>query len=112
MVVCVAVTRDGRIDPRWGRAARVAVAKVRGPDIDDWQEFDVGWDRLHDQGSEGGHHARVARFLSENHVDMVLAHHMGDGMRHMLQRMGLDVRLGLAGNARAAAVAATSQDTK
>src|SRR5665648_1289190 len=45
--------------------------------IIDWQEFDVGWDDLHDEGTEGAHHARVARFLIDHHVDVVVAEHMG-----------------------------------
>jgi predicted Fe-Mo cluster-binding NifX family protein len=107
MRVCVPVTGDGQVDPRWGRAECVVIADVQAGGVRDWQEHDVGWGRLHDAGSEGSHHARVARFLMEHHVEAVVAHHMGDGMRRMLQKMGLDVRLGAAGDARAAAIAAT-----
>ena len=71
--------------------------------IDDWQEFDVGWGSLHDAGTEGSHHARVARFLREHGVEAVVAHHMGAGMTHMLEKMGLTVRLGETGSAREAA---------
>ncbi len=63
MRVCVPVTADGKVDPRWGRASRVAVADVADGGIRDWQEFAVDWDVLHDQGTEGAHHARIARFL-------------------------------------------------
>ena len=66
----------------------------------------VAWDRLHDETSEGGHHARVARFLQDNHVEAVVAHHMGEEMAHMLERMGIDVHLGADGDARAAAISA------
>lgn len=103
MKVCVPVTTDGQIDPRWGRAARVAVAEVHDGRVAQWEEHEVGWDRLHDEGTEGSHHARVARFLMEHHVDAVVAHHMGAGMQQMLQRMGVAVRLGAAGDARIAA---------
>ena len=68
-----------------------------------WQEFAVGWDSLHDAGTEGSHHARVARFLREHRVEAVAAHHMGAGMTHMLEKMGLTVRLGETGSAREAA---------
>jgi len=63
MRVCVPITAEGQVDPRWGRADRVAVASVVDGEIADWQEFTVGWGTLHDEGTEGAHHARVARFL-------------------------------------------------
>ena len=106
MLVCVPVTGDGQIDLRWGRAARVAIADVAEGALAGWREFDVAWDDLHDQGSEGGHHARVARFLREHGVQRVVASHMGPDMLHMLERMGLSVRLGVSGDARAAVIAA------
>jgi predicted Fe-Mo cluster-binding NifX family protein len=96
MVICLAVAGDGCIDPRWGRAQRVAIATAEKGAITGWEEFDVSWDTLHDTGSEGTHHARVARFLREHQVDTVLAHHMGEGM----------ARLGLVGDARRAVTAA------
>ena len=106
MIACLPVTGAGQIDPRWGRANRVAVADVREGAVHEWREHDVRWGELHDAGTEGSHHARVARFLQEQHVEVVIAHHMGEGMHHMLQKMGLTVRLGAAGDARAAAIAA------
>ncbi len=102
MIVCIAVTTEGFVDPRWGRAERVAVARVGGNAIDSWYEFDVGWASLHDSGTEGGHHARIARFLREHQVDAVVANHMGPDMEHMLGKMGIEVRLGAAGRAREA----------
>lgn len=102
MRVCIPVTPSGQVDPRWGRAGRVAVAEVDGDTIASWEEFDVGWDRSHDAGGEGQHHARVARFLQEHRVEGVVADHMGPGMAQMLTRMGLAVRLGAAGDARSA----------
>jgi len=106
MIVCVPVTLEGLLDPRWGRAARVAIATVNQDGIDDWHEYDVNWDSLHDTGTEGSHHARVARFLRDHQVEAVAAHHMGAPMARMLQKMGLTVRLGEAGNAREAAARA------
>ena len=100
MVICLAVADDGCIDPRWGRAQRVVIATVEAGAITRWEEFDVSWNTLHDTGPEGTHHARVARFLREHQVDTVLAHHMGEGMARMLQKMGVTVRLGIVGNAR------------
>ncbi len=103
MKVCVPVTGDGQVDPRWGRAERVAVADVDGGRIRDWQEFDVGWGSLHDQGSEGSHHARIARFLREHEVEAIAAHHVGAGMQRMLGTMGIRLVTGPEQDARVAA---------
>ena len=99
MIVCVPVTSEGDIDPRWGRAARVAVVEVRDGELVRWEEVEVGWDQLHDVGTEGGHHARVARFLKDQRIEVVVAHHMGEPMVQMLDRMGLEVQLGASGDA-------------
>ena len=42
MVICLAVTGDGGIDPRWGRAHRVAIAAAEGGAITHWEEFEIG----------------------------------------------------------------------
>ena len=108
MKICIPVTLDGLVDPRWGRAQRVAVATVGGERLDGWEEFDVGWGTLHDAGPEGTHHARIARFLQEQGVQLVIAEHMGPGMTQMLAKMGIAVRLGASGPARDAVVAGTT----
>ena len=84
----------------------MAIATAEKGAITGWEEFDVSWDTLHDTGSEGTHHARVARFLREHQVDTVLAHHMGEGMARILGKMGVTVHLGLVGDARRAVTAA------
>ena len=104
MVICVPVTTEGLIDLRWGRANRVAIADVTDGTIVAWHDYDVRWDALHDAGTEGSHHARVARFLQEHHVLGVVANHMGEPMAHMLERMGVRVWLGAVGDAREATV--------
>ena len=109
MIVCVPVTDDGRVGHGWGRADRVAVAAVSPGGIDRWEEFDVGWNRLHDEESEGGHHARIARFLTEHGVEQVVAGHMGPPMEHMLAKMGIAVSLGADGDAREAAMASAGR---
>jgi predicted Fe-Mo cluster-binding NifX family protein len=109
MILCVPVTESGEVDPRWGRAGRVAVTEVVGGTVRSWEEFDVAWDRLHDEGSEGGHHARVARFVQEHRASIVVAGHMGDPMLEMLRRMNIDVRLGVSGDARQAVLAAAAR---
>ena len=62
-----------------------------------------------DEGTEGGHHARVARFVQEHRASVVVAHHMGDPMRQMLGQMDIGVRLGVSGDARLAVVAAAAR---
>ena len=59
MKVCVPVSDDGQVGPGMGAADRLAVAEVVGRRIIDWQEIDVGWGHLHDQDTEGAHHATV-----------------------------------------------------
>ena len=107
MIMCAPVTKEGMIDPRWGRADWVAVADVVGGEIVSWQEVEVSWSRLHDEGAPGSHHARVVTFLREHHVEAVVANHIGPGMVRMLDTMGLPVHLGAAGDARAAVRAAS-----
>jgi len=107
MIVCTPVTKEGLIDPRWGRADWVAVSDVVDGEIVKWEEIEVSWSRLHDEGTPGSHHARVVTFLREHQVELVVANHIGDGMVRMLDTMGLPVRLGAAGDARAAVTAAS-----
>jgi predicted Fe-Mo cluster-binding NifX family protein len=111
MILCVPVTQSGEVDPRWGRAATVAVADIRDGGIAGWETFEVGWDALHDSGTEGGHHARVAGFLRDRGVQVVVAHHMGEPMVHMLELMGVTTRLGASGDARQAVLAAAAAAT-
>lgn len=106
VIVCVPVDSAGDVGRRWGRAARVAIATIEHGSIGDWQEFAVEWDVLHDTGGEGAHHARVARFLRDHRVDVVMAPHMGEGMSRMLKTMGIAVQLGVAGGARGAVLSA------
>jgi len=108
MIVCVATTPEGDVGGGWGRADQVAIARVTGGRIDAWQEIETGWNALHDQGTEGSHHARIARFLREHEVQCVVAGHMGPGMQQMLGQMGISVVMGAQGSARDAAVAAAS----
>jgi predicted Fe-Mo cluster-binding NifX family protein len=111
IIACVPVTVEGALGSSWGRAERVAVATVNENGIEDWQEFDVGWDSLHDAGTEGSHHARIARFLREHEVEAVASQHMGPGMEHMLGKMGLTVRLGETGGAKEVAARMLARDS-
>ena len=109
MIVCAPVTSEGMIDPRWGRADRVAVADVIDGEIVSWQEVEVSWSRLHDEGLPGSHHARVVKFLRDHHVEAVVANHIGNGMVRMLDTMGLPAHLGADGDARSAVVSSAAQ---
>ena len=107
MIICAPVTSEGMIDPRWGRTDWVAVADVVDGEIVTWQEIEVSWSRLHDEGEPGSHHARVVKFLRDHDVEAVVANHIGDGMVRMFDTMGLPAYLGAAGDARAAVQAAS-----
>ncbi len=105
-VAAVAVDEDGNVDAHWGRAQRLAVAEVRDGVLTRWEESDVRWDTLHETDSERAHHARVARYLKQQGVTVVVAFHMGHGMRAVLERMGVTIRLGASGDARHAVLSA------
>jgi len=102
MKICVPITEDGAVDPRWGRAQRVAIADVTGGEVRDWREIEVGWDAQHDQGAEGAHHARIARFLRDNAVEAIAVGHVGPGMHRMLETMQIAIVADLTGDARLA----------
>ena len=106
MKVCVPVIDGGQVDPRWGRADRVALAEVKDGRIEGWDEIAVGWGELHDSAGEGDHHARIARFLREHQVEAVVAGHMGPPMQNMLAKMRIEVQLGAGGPAREAVLRA------
>lgn len=109
MVVCVPVLPDGTVDPRFGRAARVAVMHVEDGTIVATDEHDVGWDVLHDAGPEGSHHGRIARFLVEHGVEAVVAGHVGPPMVATMTKMGIRVSMGAGGDARLAVLAALAR---
>ena len=87
--VCVPITADGQVDPRWGtsqprrgrRRGRLRDPRLAG---------------VHRQlgnaarsGTEGAHHARVAQFLRDNQVQVIAVHHVGPGMQRMLSSMAI-----------------------
>lgn len=108
MIVCTPITPDGSIGHSWGRARTVAVIRVEAGDVVTLDTIDVSWNTLHDEGTEGSHHARVARFLRENHVGIVLASHMGTPMANMIDKLGIRLILDAHGDAQSAAVAASA----
>ncbi|MDU0349378.1 NifB/NifX family molybdenum-iron cluster-binding protein [Actinomyces sp. MRS3W] len=105
-VVLVPVTADGMVGPRFGRAPRVAVARVNDGALVSWEEEAVGWDTAHDLGTEGAHHARIVRFLRDHEVDTIVATHMGVGMQRVVSRMGIRLLGTAGGDARTAVLTA------
>ncbi len=103
-VVAIPVTTDGRVGHSWGKAQAIALATTDQGQIIEWRVERVGWDLLHDEGTEGSHHARVARFTQEHDVTHVIAGHMGQPMNTMLTKLNVVVRLGVEGPAREAAL--------
>lgn len=89
VVVALPVTPEGGLEPRFGRAPRMAIATIVGDRIADWQVHEVGWDVLHDEGTHGSHHARIVRFMREHAVGRVVFSHMGPPMINTLSKLGL-----------------------
>ena len=106
MIIAVSVGPESTVGEGWGRAHDVAIADVQDGAIVTWEDHAVAWDIAHDEGTEGSHHARIAKFLREYKVEAVVTGHMGDGMVRMLGTMGIAANLGMTGDAKAAAVAA------
>jgi predicted Fe-Mo cluster-binding NifX family protein len=101
--LCIPITPGGEVDSGWGRAQYVAVAELDPTGVLDWHEHHVRWGEAHEASAEGSHHALIARFLREHGVSIVLAGHMGPPMQHILEKMGVTVRLCISGDARVAA---------
>ncbi len=110
MIVCTTLGPDGVVGGGLGRASHVALAAVEDGQVMSWDEVDVGWDRLHDEGTEGSHHARIVTFLREHQVDVVVAKGIGEGMQRVLGNMGIRMALGLQGDARQAVTRAAGDD--
>lgn len=109
MILCIPVTSDGLADGSWGRARKIALVTASDGKILDWKELDVGWDALHDEGTAGSHHSRVARFLIDHHVEVVVAEHMGDDMAQMVGKLKIRTASGARGDARASILTALEQ---
>ena len=93
MIIATPVTADGLVDPRWGKAHNVALAEILDGELMSWDEHEVKWDVLHDEGTEGSHHARIVKFLRENQVDAVIIRGCGESMLNTMQKMGLIIAL-------------------
>ncbi|HEX6246417.1 MAG TPA: NifB/NifX family molybdenum-iron cluster-binding protein [Nocardioidaceae bacterium] len=106
MIVMTTLGPDGTVGGGLGRASHVAVASLTDGQIASWDELEVGWDRLHGEGTEGAHHARIVTFLREHHVNVVVAKGIGEGMQRVLGNMGIRMALGVQGDAREAVLQA------
>jgi predicted Fe-Mo cluster-binding NifX family protein len=107
-IACSPITPDGQVAGGWGKATAVAVASVEDGSIVRWRIEQVGWDELHDSGTEGSHHARIVRFLTDNRVTLVVAGHMGAPMQSTVAKLGIRVVLDAAGDARRAILEAAT----
>ena len=104
----IPIAPNGDVGGGFGKAHMMAVGTIVNGEISDWQEHEVDWDRLHDEGPHGTHHARIIRFMQDNEVTHVLGSHMGEPMQNTFAKLGLPVTLDLSGNARAAVIAVLS----
>ena len=109
MIVATPVDAQGNSAGSWGRAPLVAVAEVDADGaIAAWAVHEVGWDALHDSGTHGSHHARVASFLRDHGVQAVVVDHVGPGMVRMLDTLGIAILGATPGDAHASVRGAVS----
>lgn len=107
--LCAPLAEDGTINGRWCQSNRVAVADVREARITAWQEFDVGWERLHDEGPHEAHHDRMAAFLRDRGVNVIVVDHIGTCLRATLLKLDIAVHPGARGPADSAMVTAAHE---
>ena len=75
----------------------MAVADVSHGRISAWEESDVGWDRLPDESPHDVHHARMAGFLHDHGVNVVVVDHIGSCLGSALFTLDIAVHPGAAG---------------
>ena len=80
---------NGFVSGGLGRAATVAVADAEAIYVHSWEEIAVGWDAAHDTQAEGSHHGNMVRFMQDHGIQIVIAGHVGEGMRVVLEKMGI-----------------------
>ncbi len=91
MVILATLADPETVGGGFGRADRVAVARLEDGGRFQVEEIEVGWGEKHDQHADGLHHAMIAKFLQEQAVDTVVTGHMGEGMQRMLGAMKIRV---------------------
>lgn len=109
MIVATPCTEQGQSAHAWGRAHWIGIAEVSTeaePSVTSWTIHEVKWDELHDEGTEGSHHARIVRFIKEQGVQAVVVDHMGMGMQRVMNTMGIPLLPATPGDARASVIAA------
>jgi len=108
MIVAVNVV-GGDVGEGLGRARSMAVARVEEGEISSWQAYDVRWDQSHGKFSadgHGAHHTRIASFMKEHEVEIVVTGHAGPPMAQTLGQMDILMYQGATGDARQAALEA------
>ncbi len=100
MRVRAAARGDDRVDPRWGRFCRLALADIDYGAIAGWAAYEIAWDCPHGVGGEGARHACVARFPRQHPIDTVVAGHVGTGRARMRRTTGITAPPGARGDAR------------
>ena len=108
----IAVNTEGdEVGGGLGRAATMAVADVQDGQIVSWTETPVGWDVLHDDptSNHGAHHARIAKFMKDNKVEVIVSGHIGPPMAHTLGLMQIHMFVGAEGLAREAVLVAAAE---
>ena len=102
VIVCVPLETTGTVAPVLGKAGHVATARVDNGTITDWTEYPVAWDTTYGVDVPGVHHPRVVRFMRDHEVTAVVADGVCDSMQTVLASIGVEVRTGHRGDARAA----------
>lgn len=95
-----------RVGSGLGKAQTMAVAHIVDGAITSWDEYEVGWNLLHGQYSEGTHHARIVRFMREHAITAVVTGHMGAPMVNTLTKLGVRPVVNISGDARQGALTA------
>lgn len=107
MIIATPCTAEGQSAHAWGRAHWIGVAELDDQhELTSFTVHEVRWDELHDEGTEGSHHARIVRFLKEQGIEAVVVDHMGPGMQRVMHTMGIPLLPASPGDAQASIVAA------
>lgn len=125
MKLALAVLPNGRINPHFGRAKKVAVATVENGRIVAWEEVEAAFAEHHpgSHHEHGAHHhdvqtaqgegrvrsgewskhqTAIKDFLVQHGVDVLILEHAGPGIARVLEETDIRVVTGARGDAREA----------